>query len=108
MITCELSPLGFHLSVNVKEKIWRGDYIDLLSLIPSPKEYRTDKKDVDDFKDDKRKRVPQCFNIWLQAFRVFASVLGEKRSDLCCGLFQHVEINLAGIQEFPWAFLVHL
>lgn len=27
VITCELSPLGFHLNSTVKEKIWKGDYI---------------------------------------------------------------------------------
>lgn len=35
----ELSPLGYHLSTAVKEKIWRGEFIDILSLLPSSKEF---------------------------------------------------------------------
>lgn len=33
-----ISPLGFHLPPSVKDKIWKGDYIDLLSLLPSSKD----------------------------------------------------------------------
>lgn len=32
-----LSPLSFHLSASVKDKIWKGDFIDILSLFPSGK-----------------------------------------------------------------------
>lgn len=31
-LTCEVSPLGYHLSSNIKEKIWKHDFIDLLSF----------------------------------------------------------------------------
>lgn len=27
---CFLSPLGFHLSANIKEKIWKGEFVDIL------------------------------------------------------------------------------
>ncbi|CAJ0966601.1 unnamed protein product [Ranitomeya imitator] len=34
-LTCELSPLGFHLSPSVKELIWNNQFVDLFSLLPS-------------------------------------------------------------------------
>lgn len=44
-LVCEMSPLGYHLSSSLKEKIWKHDYIDLLSLLPSAKEpSKSDKK----------------------------------------------------------------
>lgn len=38
VMTCEISPLGFHLAPGIKEKIWRQEYVDLLSLLLSSKE----------------------------------------------------------------------
>lgn len=57
VMTCELSPLGFHLNIAVKEKIWRGDYIELLSLLPLSRDFKFDKSN-DKFEDDKRKSPP--------------------------------------------------
>lgn len=43
---CTVSPLGFHLRACVKERIWKNEYIDLLSLLPSVKDFpKADKKD---------------------------------------------------------------
>lgn len=39
VMLCEMSPLGYHLSLAVKEKIWRGDFIAILSLLPSYKDF---------------------------------------------------------------------
>lgn len=44
-MVCEISPLGFHLALSMKEKIWKHEFVDLLSLLPSIKEnYKSDKK----------------------------------------------------------------
>lgn len=32
---CILSPLGFHVPAPTKEKIWHGEYMDILALLPS-------------------------------------------------------------------------
>lgn len=42
-----LSPLGYHLSLSVKEKIWKGDFVDVLSLLPAAKDFipKTDRKE---------------------------------------------------------------
>lgn len=36
---CFLSPLGFHLPSSLKERIWKGDYIDLNMVIPLSREF---------------------------------------------------------------------
>lgn len=91
--------LGFYLYSALKEKLWKGDYVDILSLLPLHKEYRPDRKDSDRFEDDKQKSPLRSFNNWLQAFCICSSVLREKRPDLC--LFQHIEIILEAYKSFP-------
>lgn len=46
ILPCEILPLGYHLSAQVKDKIWKGQLIEILSLLPSAKEFinRSDKK----------------------------------------------------------------
>lgn len=68
-LTCKMLPLGFHLSTNVKEKIWNMEFIDLFALLPSFKE---------------------TFFNWLQAFCTYASILGEKFPQHCS--FHHINI----------------
>lgn len=43
---CEMFPLGYHLSLSVKEKIWKGEFIDILSLLPFNVDFmvRTDER----------------------------------------------------------------
>ncbi|XP_075685840.1 uncharacterized protein LOC142664622 [Rhinoderma darwinii] len=38
VMSCDISPLGFHLQPAIKERIWRNEFIDLFSLLPSAKE----------------------------------------------------------------------
>lgn len=45
-LSVEISPLGYHLSTTIKEKIWRLEYIDLLTLLPNYKEFsKSDEKE---------------------------------------------------------------
>lgn len=99
-ITCDISPLGFHLPASVKEKIWRQEYVDILSLIPVPfKDLKSDKKQDD--KEEERKRLaPRSFYNWVQAFCIYASILGEKSPHLCSGLFRHMESILEAHKNF--------
>lgn len=61
-LPCKISPLGFHLSSSVKEKIWRGEFVDLFSLLPSSKEFlsKLDKKSEDHSEEDRR-ALPRTF-----------------------------------------------
>lgn len=43
---CFLSPLGFHLTAAIKEKIWREEFIDLNLILPPSRElYKYDRKE---------------------------------------------------------------
>lgn len=90
---CILSPLGFHLSNSTKDKIWKGDFIDILSLLPSQKEYYSciDKDKLD---EDKKRLVARTFNNWLQAFMIYASIMCERIPERSPGLFQHMDVIL--------------
>lgn len=68
-IPCVLSPLGFHLTVSVKEKIWKNDFFDVLTLLP-PKDKKSE--------DEKRKPVAKTFANRLQGFCIYPSVLCER------------------------------
>lgn len=39
IMPCEISPLGYHLSMSIMEKIWQGEFIDILSLLPFHKDF---------------------------------------------------------------------
>lgn len=100
-LTCEISPLGYHLTSAIKEKIWRQEFVELLALLPSSKDTskQSDKK-VDDKDDEKKRTAPKSFFNWLQAFTIYASVMGEKQPQLCSGLFRHLEIILEAYRNF--------
>lgn len=58
----ELSPLGIHLNDTIKEKIWKGDYVDILTLRPSNKYYRAHKEEGNKFDYEKRRSAAWSFN----------------------------------------------
>ena len=101
-LPCVLSPLGFHLPRTVKEKIWRGEFIDLLSLLPSSKEFlsKADKPAGDRSEEDRRRAVPRTSQNWLQAFCIYAAVMGERFPSKCSGLFQHLDIIAEAFRHF--------
>lgn len=82
VMPCVLSPLGFNLSLSVKQKIWNGEYNDLLTLLSSSKDFAYKLVKSDDKNDDDKKNIfsKSIYN-WLQAFFIFSSVLCEKYPD---------------------------
>lgn len=63
-LPCELSPLGVHIPAAVKEKIWKGEFLDMLSLLPSSKEFLTksDRKAEEKGDEDRRRPIARSFN----------------------------------------------
>lgn len=90
--TCAPSPLGYHLPLAVKEKIINGEYVDILSLLPSVKDAV---KKLDFKSEEERKRsTPRTLNNWIQGFSIFSAILCEKKPFLSVGLFQHLDAVL--------------
>lgn len=100
VMPCEVSSLGFHLLLSLKEKIQKEDFVDLLSLLPSAKDFsfRHDKKCED--KQEDCTFIPRSFLNWLQAYCIFSSILAEKKPELCVELFQHLEQVLEAYRNF--------
>ncbi|XP_070618016.1 uncharacterized protein [Erythrolamprus reginae] len=61
------APLGFHLLPATKEKIWRGEYVDIFSLL-----YREEEEDSD------RPTVKENLDAWLYSFMIYHAVVIEK------------------------------
>lgn len=99
-LPCVLTPLGFHLTPAVREKIVKGEYVDILSLLPSSKESVVPAKKADDKEDERKRTSPRSFQNWLQAFCIYSAVLVEGHPSLSAGLFQHVDIILEAYRNF--------
>lgn len=76
------------------------EFIDLMSLLPSVKEQVVNDRKEDKSDEARKRSVPRSFNNWLQAFCIYASVLGEKFPSKCRGLFQHLDIILEAYRNF--------
>lgn len=98
----EISPLGYHLSSSMKEKIWRGDVVDILSLLPCQKDFafKSDRRGEEEQEEYRRRTVPRSFHNWLQAYCIYAGVAAEKRPELCGGLFQNLDHILEAYTNF--------
>lgn len=98
---CVLSPLGFHLSASLKEKIWKGEYIDLTTALP-PREFshRYDKRD-DKSEDYKHKSALKSFFIPVYKLLVSMPVYyARKFTERSSALFQHINIILETYRSF--------
>lgn len=99
---CTISPVGYHLNNSAKNNNnCYNEYVDLLSLLPSAKEfnYKGNKKN-DKSEEDRHRPVTKLFNSWLKALCIFASMMDECFPEQCSGLFQHVDIILEACKNF--------
>lgn len=92
---CFEGPLGAHLKSEVREKIWKGDYVEIFSLLPLEK-FNLDRVKPDESKKDEEERrryrlIPRTFANWMQAFAILASVIGEKAPENCSALFCYLD-----------------
>ncbi|XP_073431742.1 uncharacterized protein [Dendrobates tinctorius] len=93
---CFEGPLGAHLKQEVRERIWKGEYVEIFSLLPLER-FNLDRSRRDDSKkEDEEKRrfrlIPRTFSNWLQAFAILANVIGEKSPKNCSPLFCYMDI----------------
>ncbi|XP_078530054.1 uncharacterized protein LOC144812318 [Lissotriton helveticus] len=76
--------LAAHVTLETREKIWKGDFVDIFSLIrPKRREVETKEKDGKEgsFRD-RKPRVEESINNWLFGFNVFSIVMLEKKPEL--------------------------
>ncbi|XP_078509566.1 uncharacterized protein LOC144769384 [Lissotriton helveticus] len=80
--------LATHVTLEVKEKIWKGAYVDIFALIRSKRrdvEYKEREGKEGSFRDRKMK-VEESLTNWLFGFHMFTTVLLEKKPELAISL----------------------
>ncbi|OCT94608.1 hypothetical protein XELAEV_18012290mg [Xenopus laevis] len=100
VFVCQATPLGLHLSGTVREKIIKGDYVDLLSLLPSAKEFLKSDHKGDTEEEERRRPVARTFTNWLQDFCIYFNILYERFPNLGPGLFKHLYIILEAYRSY--------
>ncbi|KAJ1181418.1 hypothetical protein NDU88_006625 [Pleurodeles waltl] len=76
--------LAAHVASEIKEKIWKGDFVDIFSLIRA-KRREVESKDKDTKASsytDKKPKIEENITNWLLGFNVFMSVMLEKKPDI--------------------------
>ncbi|XP_061220596.1 uncharacterized protein LOC133218287 [Neopsephotus bourkii] len=72
-------PLGYKLAKATKERIWRGEFIDLFSLLHT------------ELAPEYGPRPGDTLDQWVSAFLVYASVLCEKHPARCGAMFKYLD-----------------
>lgn len=93
---CFEGPLGAHLKQDVRDKICKGEYVEIFSPLALEK-FNLDRVMSDDTKkeDEERRRyrlIPQTFANWLLALAIMASVIVEKNPEHCSALFCYMDV----------------
>lgn len=80
----------------VRDKILKGEYVEIFSLLPFEKFNLDGVKPEKSKEEDKEKRryrlIPRIFTNWLQAFAILASVIREKKPEHCSALFCYQDV----------------
>ncbi|KAJ1126367.1 hypothetical protein NDU88_004775 [Pleurodeles waltl] len=75
--------LASHVALDIKEKIWRGEFVDIFSLIRAKRrEVETKEKDAKaSSSNDKKPKIEDSITNWLFGFNVFMPVMLEKKPE---------------------------
>ncbi|KAJ1205847.1 hypothetical protein NDU88_001272 [Pleurodeles waltl] len=109
--------LAAHVSAEVKERIWKGEFVDIFALIRAKRrEVEVKEKETKSSSYGERKpKVEESITNWLFGFNVFMSVLLEKKPELGTSLIyyankimkaQHTYGGMAWLEydrDFRWA-----
>ncbi|KAJ1140141.1 hypothetical protein NDU88_006501 [Pleurodeles waltl] len=99
--------LTAHVAAEVKEKIWKGEFVDIFSLIRAKRREAEskDKEPKSSFFGDRKPKVEESITNWLLGFNVFMSVLLEKKTELGASLIYYANKYawLEYDRDFRWA-----
>ncbi|KAJ1161550.1 hypothetical protein NDU88_002034 [Pleurodeles waltl] len=109
--------LAAHVSTETREKIWKGDFVDIFSLIRAKRrEIEVKEKEHKSSSYSERKpKIEENITNWLFGFNVFMSILLEKKTELGTSLIyyankilkaQHTYRGSAWLEydrDFRWA-----
>ncbi|XP_054843457.1 uncharacterized protein LOC129335043 [Eublepharis macularius] len=94
-------PLGDHLTQATREKILRGEYVDIFTLLFRELE-KKDKEDLDERDKEKlkRRKVDRNWHNWLPGMFIYAGVIARAQPWRAAPLFQYMDIIYKGYTEF--------
>lgn len=88
-----VAPTGTHLPEETKEKIWRREFIDFLTLVPPDRETIDKSRRVDvSAQGEKPKQLLRTFGNWLQGLCAYAGVLCERFPELATSLLCYLDL----------------
>ena len=99
------------IPVNLQEKIWAFQYVDLVQLLPQERApdmpltlFKTTADDTDTvvFQPRKPTKTIDCFNTWFKAFSIYAAVLTVKWPNRVPELFVYQTIINKHSKIHPW------
>ena len=84
------TPLGAHVPVHRRERIWKGQFVELALLLPA---YASFEEEEGDEKDKKRARKlpPLTIDDYSSAFHNFMSIRIMQHPQDACGMLKHLE-----------------
>lgn len=78
------------------KKIWKGEYVEIFSLLPLEKfnldRVKADKSKKEDEKKHHYRVISRTSPNWLQAFAILASVISKKEPEKCSALFCYLDV----------------
>ena len=95
------TPLGDHLTPAVKEKIWKGQFVDVFELLNRTVEKADfDKADEADKERLKRKKPERNWTNWLSGYLIYAGVIVKSQPWRAQSLFQYLDIIHRAFLDF--------
>ncbi|KAJ1107672.1 hypothetical protein NDU88_005062 [Pleurodeles waltl] len=75
--------LASHVALDIKEKIWKGEFVDIFSLIRAKRrDVETKAKDAKaSSSSDKKPKIEESITNWLFGFNVFMSVMLKRKPE---------------------------
>ena len=84
-------PLGAHLTSGMKERIWRGEYVEMFKLLHREIRAKEGSKE-EEYELAKRPKVPVTIENWTAAFLTYASVYCEKFPERSVALLKYMDV----------------
>ena len=100
-----------HLDLNTRQKIGRGEFVDLEKLLPRPRGQPAGEGETEIIRNGSTYLLPTLSSsgnkitnvrLWEQAFRVYAVVYSEANSHRAVEIWQYVHIINSAASTFTW------
>lgn len=94
-------PLGSHLALSVKGKIWKGEFVDMFNLLqvePEPVLKLGDP--IKDSETTKKGKIDKNWMNWLNGFVIYASVLLQMYPNKAIALFKSLDFFYRAFRDY--------